>query len=297
MRNTSAPVVVGVDGSACSLEAVRLAAREATVRRRPLRVVHAFIWPMMRTPLGPSSAGPPEGGLRNQAERVVAEAVEEARKVAGDIEVTGAVVDGAPTPVMLQEAHEAGLIVLGNRGLGGFAGLLLGSTSAQVAAHATCPVLVVRGELRTEGPIVVGVDGSELSNLAIGFAMAEADHRDAEVIAVHAWLNPTPVGPGDMLPLVYDVDALRAEEERVLAEAMAGWRERYPDVRVTQQLARAAAPRALIEASKQAQLLVVGARGRGGLTGMLLGSVSNTVLHKAHCPVAILRHHQSEQPQ
>ena len=243
MRNTSAPVVVGVDGSACSLEAVRLAAREATVRRRPLRVVHAFIWPMMRTPLGPSSAGPPEGGLRNQAERVVAEAVEEARKVAPEIEVTGAVVDGAPTPVMLQEAHEAGLIVLGNRGLGGFAGLLLGSTSAQVAAHATCPVLVVRGEARAPtGPIVVGVDGSELSDLAIGFAMAEADHRGAEVIAVHAWLNPTPVGPGDMLPLVYDVDALRAEEERVLAEAIAGWTRALPG-RTRNPAARARAPR------------------------------------------------------
>lgn len=290
--NSGAPVVVGVDGSPSALEAVRLSAREAASRQRPLRVVHAFIWPLLGVPLGPSPAGPPDGGFRQQAERVVAEAVAEAGKVAPEVPVTGVVIDGAPTPVLLQEAREAALVVLGNRGLGGFAGLLIGSSAVQVSAHAACPVIVVRGEQRADGPVVVGVDGSELSDLAIAFAFEEAARRGAGLVAVHAWLHPVPVGPGDMLPLVYDLDALAADEERLLAESLAGWGERYPDVPVQRRLVRGSAARVLVEESASAQLVVVGARGRGGFTGMLLGSVSHTVLHHAHCPLAIVRHHR-----
>ncbi|MBX7267837.1 universal stress protein [Micromonospora sp. Llam7] len=286
---TGAPVVVGVDGSEISLHAVRTAAREAAYRHRPLRVVHAFIWPMMKVPLGPAPGAPTEGGLRNQAERCVAEAVTEAGKVAPEVPVTGAVVDGAATVVLLAEARDAALIVLGNRGLGGFAGLLLGSVAVQVSAHADSPVLVVRDESRADGPVVVGVDGSELSREAVGFAFEEAAWRGSELVAVHAWLYPTPVGPGDILPLVYDLDAFRDEEERTLAEAVAGWSERYPEVTVRQRLVRGSPARALVEESRTAQLLVVGARGRGALGGLLLGSVGHAVLHHAHSPLAIVR--------
>ncbi|MBO4208767.1 universal stress protein [Micromonospora echinofusca] len=287
--NTGAPVVVGVDGSTTALDAVRLAAREAALRQRPLKVVHAFIWPLMNVPLGPSAFGPPEGGLRNQAERIVAEAVAEAEKAVPGLTVTGEVVDGASTPVLLAAARDAALTVLGNRGLGGFGGLLLGSTSTQVAEYADGPVLVVRGEERTDGPVVVGVDGSELSELAVAFAAEEAARRQTRLVAVHAWLNPAPVGPGDVLPLVYDVDALRSEEERVLAEAVAGLAERYPQLTVEQRLVRGAPKRVLVQESAEAQLVVVGARGHGGLAGMLLGSVSHAVLHQAHCPVVVVR--------
>jgi nucleotide-binding universal stress UspA family protein len=192
--------------------------------------------------------------------------------------------------VLLAEARDAVLLVLGNRGLGGFAGLLLGSAAVQVSAHADCPVLVVRGEPRADGPVVVGVDGSELSDLAVGFAVEEAARRGTALVAVHAWLHPVPLGPGDVLPLVYDLDALAAEEERVLAEAVAGYAERYPEVPIRQQLVRGNPSRVLVDASAEAQLVVVGARGRGGLAGMLLGSVSHAVLHHARCPLAIVRH-------
>ncbi|MFF5214171.1 universal stress protein [Micromonospora sp. NPDC000442] len=287
--NTGAPIVVGVDGSEIALHAVRAAAREAAYRHRPLRIVHAFIWPLMKVPLGPAPGAPADGGLRNQAERCVADAVAEAGKVAPEVSVTGAVVDGAASTVLLAEARDAALVVLGNRGLGGFAGLLLGSVAVQVSAHADCPVLVVRSESRADGPVVVGIDGSELSQEAVRFAFEEAAWRGTELVAVHAWLYPTPAGPGDILPLVYDLDAFRDEEERILAEAVAGWSERYPEVPVRRRLVRGSPGRALVEESRTAQLVVVGARGRGALGGLLLGSVSHAVLHHAHSPLAIVR--------
>ncbi|MBW4706138.1 MULTISPECIES: universal stress protein [unclassified Micromonospora] len=292
MTNRSgAPVVVGVDGSRSALDAVRVAAREAADRHRPLRVVHAFIWPLFGIPLGPGPAGPPQAGLRHEAERIIADAVTEARKVAPDLVVTGWLSDGAPTPVLLREAQDAALLVLGTRGLGGFAGLLIGSTAVQVSARADCPVLVVRGEARADGPVLVGVDGSALSTEALGFAFAAAAQRDTGLLAVHAWLTPAPLGPGDVLPLVYDVEALAAEEERMLAEALAGWSDRYPDVPVTRRLVPGAAARVLVEESAAAQLTVVGAHGRSALGGMLLGSVSHAVLHHAHSPLVIVRNH------
>lgn len=288
------PVVVGVDGSASALEAVRLAAREAMLRRRPLRIVHGFVWPLLNVPLGPSPYGPAEGGLRNQAEQFVAEAVAEAHKTAQDLTVTGEVIDGRPASVLLRAAHQAALLVLGSRGLGGFGGLLLGSTAVQVSAYAECPVLVVRAEPRADGPVVVGVDGSELSKHAINFAFEEAAQRGSELVAVHAWTHPVPSGPGDILPAVYDPELVREEEERVLAESLAGFAEGYPQVRVRQRLVRGVPSKVLVEESAAAQLVVVGARGCGGFTGLLLGSVSHGVLHHAHCPVAIVRPHSDE---
>ncbi|MEO3772487.1 universal stress protein [Micromonospora sp. B9E7] len=287
---SGAPVVVAVDGSTSALEAVRVAAQEATVRRRPLRVVHAFIWPLYDVPLVSAPGAPVDAGLRHQAELIVAEAVTEAGKTAPELAVIGAVIDGAATPVLLGESRDAALLVLGSRGLGGFAELLIGSVAVQVSARAECPVLVVKGEARADGPVLVGVDGSALSTEALAFAFEEAALRGTDLVAVHAWLTPTPTGPGDILPLVYDVDALAADEKRVLAESLAGWSQRYPEVPVRQCVAYGAAARVLVQQSAGAQLTVVGAHGRGALAGALLGSVSHAVLHHSHSPLAIVRH-------
>lgn len=288
--NAGAPVVVGVDGSAEALAAVRVAAREAAYRRRALRVVHAFIWPLMHVPVGPAPGGPPDGGLRHEAERHLAEAVAEAGRTAPEVPVTGVVVDGAPTPVLVHESRGAVLLVLGNRGLGGFAELLIGSVTVQVTARALCPVLVVRGEPRAGGPVVVGVDGSELSVEAVGFAFEEAANRDTALVAVHAWLYATPAPHGGFVPRVHDVDGLGEELDRVLPEAVAGYRERYPQVPVQHLLVRGSPAHVLAEQSKTAQLVVVGAHGRGVLGGLLLGSVSHAALHHSHAPLVIVRH-------
>ncbi len=284
----SRSIVVGVDGSPSSLGAVDVAAAEARLRGLPLRVVHAFIWPYFGVPLGPSPYGPPDGGLQHEAERLVAEAVERAARTT-DVEVTGDLVTGGAAAVLLQESVDAAMVVIGDRGLGGFSGLLIGSVAVQLAAHAHCPVLVVRGEVRSSGPVVLAVDGSPSAAPAVALAFEEAALRRAPLTAVHAWLGPAARAPGDMLPVVHDVDQVEAEEARLLSEALAGCRERHPDVEVREELVHGPARAVLVERSAQAQVLVVGTRGRGGIRGLLLGSVSHAVLHHGECPVLVVR--------
>ncbi|MDG4831021.1 universal stress protein [Solwaraspora sp. WMMD1047] len=285
---SGAAVVVGVDGSADALRAVRVAATEATVRQRPLRVVHALGWPRRNMPASPAPAGPLDGGPRYEAERIVARAIAEARAAAPDLDVTGGIAEGEPAEAMLGESPKAALLVLGDRGLGGFSGLIVGSVAVQVSGHAACPVLVVRGRDDPSGPVVVGVDGSELSELAVGFAVEEAALHGTDLVAVHAFNHPVSAGAGDMLLLVYDVDELRSDEERLLAESVAGWRGRYPEVAIRPRLIRGRPAPALIDQTATARLVVVGARGRGGFTGLVTGSVSQALLHHAQCPVAVV---------
>jgi nucleotide-binding universal stress UspA family protein len=280
---------VGVDGSACSQSAVRLAAFEAVERARPLRIVHAFIWPSLGVAVGPAVDGPSDTGMRAFAERILAEAIVEAEKAAPGVHVTADLVAGAPAPVLLGESRNAVLLVIGDRGLGGFGSLLVGSIALHTTAHAACPVLVVRGQERVRGPVVVGVDGSAGSETAIGFAIEEAARRKTGLTAVHAWGAFASVGQDDMLPLVHQPGTLEDEEYRVLSESLAGWTQRYPEVAIQQELFHGRPAVALIERSQHAQLLVTGARGRGGFTGLLLGSVSQTVLHHAGCPVVVAR--------
>ncbi|GEC02405.1 universal stress protein [Streptomyces spinoverrucosus] len=262
-------VVVGADGSSSSLAAAEAAAREARRRRAELRVVYAFSWPVrpMYAPLDPSPFN-----------RLVHDAAQRARSVAPEVEVTEAVVTGDAVSVLEAESRAADLVVVGSRGMGGFIGMLLGSTAVSLAAHSRCPVLVVREEPADAGPIVLGVDGSPGGEKAVDFAFSEAALRGAEIVAVHAWLpDYAPVGTG--------VESA----ERLLAQALAGRTERYPDVTVRHEVASGESREVLIEASRTAQLVVVGARGRGGFAGLLLGSVSQAVLHHAHCPVAVVR--------
>ncbi|MFE7131063.1 universal stress protein [Streptomyces sp. NPDC057638] len=293
MSVSNGPVVVGVDGSPSSLAAVDTAAGEARLRGVGLRVVHAFIWPLMRgVPLGPATAGPQDGGLRPIAERTLAEAVTRAHAAEPAIEVTGDLVTGEPLTILEAESRRASLVVVGSRGMGGFVGLLVGSTAVHLAAHGRCPVLVVRGAADPAGPVVVAVDGSRRGTAAVEFAFAEASSRGAELVALHAWSGWTERGdddPGHPANLVDSENRVSATEERLLAEALAGHRARYPDVKVVPRLVHASPRQALIEASSSARLLVVGARGRGGFTGLLLGSVSQAMVHHAGCPVAVVR--------
>ncbi|MEU6812898.1 universal stress protein [Streptomyces sp. NPDC046831] len=285
-------VVVGVDGSASSLAAVEQAAREARWRGAGLRVVHAFLWPALHVPLGPSLPGPPAGGLRDTVEHLVAEAVARARSAAPEVDVSHVVVTGEPLTVLEGQSRAAELVVVGSRGMGGFVGLLVGSTAVHLAAHGTCPVLVVREPGDDTGPVVLGVDGLATGERAVDFAFAEAAWRGTGLVALHAWTTwsaPLPPPQDAAAPYANPPGALAEEEERLLSEALAGHRERYPGVVPEHRLVHGRTREALIEASRSAQLLVVGARGRGGFAGLLLGSVSQAVLHHAHCPVAVVR--------
>ncbi|MFI9469410.1 universal stress protein [Streptomyces sp. NPDC052492] len=285
-------VVVGVDGSASALTAVETAAREARLRGASLKVVHAFMWPAMHVPMGPSPLGPSDGGLRSVVERLLADAVERAEAAVPGVDVSGSVVTGEPLTVLEAQSRAAELVVVASRGMGGFVGLMVGSTAVHLAAHGRCPVLVVRGEARPDGPVVVGVDGSGANSAAVDFAFREADLRDTPLVAVHAWTAwnaalPAPQDPAE--PYANPPGALAEEERRLLAEALAGHRERYPGVVVEQRVVHGPTREALIEAGRTARLTVVGARGRGGFTGLLLGSVSQALLHHAPSPVAVVR--------
>lgn len=289
----SGPVVVGVDGSESSLAAAEAAAGEASIRGIGLRVVHAFVWPGLHAPLGSSPLGPAEGVLHQLVERRVAEAVVRARAVAPEVDVSHSVIGGEPVGVLAAQSRAAELVVVGSRGLGTFNSLLLGSVAVHLAAHGHCPVMVVRGRPDPTGPVLLAVDGSPAGERAVDFAFAEASLRGAPLLALHAWstwTEPAHHGPGNPPPTVlYDVDRLRGEEEQLLAEALSGHLPRYPDVTVRRRLVHDRARPALIEASESAQLVVVGARGRGGFAGLLLGSVSQALLHHAHCPVTVVR--------
>nr|WP_308186346.1 universal stress protein [Streptomyces sp. MNU76] len=286
------PVVVGVDGSPSALAAVEAAAQEARMRGAKLHVVHAFVWPAMHVPPGGSPLGPPAGGVREGIEHLLAEAVERALATAPGVVADQAVITGEAVTALEAQSRTAQLMVVGHRGSGGFAGLLLGSTSVHLAAHSHCPVTVVRDRMADDGPVLVAVDGTPQNRGAIACAFEEASLRGANLVALHVWGTWSDHGdtrPEDLVNLTGDVETLQAHEERLLDEALSGHREEHPEVTAHVRVVRGRTPPTLIEASRDAQLIVVGARGRGGLTGLLLGSVSQTVLHHAHCPVTVVR--------
>ncbi|WP_200840129.1 universal stress protein [Streptomyces sp. SLBN-115] len=287
------PVVVGVDGSPSSFDAVQVAAGEAGMRGVGLRLVHAFGWPSMHLPPGGPPWNPAMAGVRELVDGTLIEAEERARRAVPQVGVVREVAVGEPLMVLEIESRTASLVVVGSRGLNAFGSLLLGSTAVHLAAHGRCTVLVVRGRPDPSGPVLLAVDGSPAGEAAVGFAFAEASLRGADLVALHVWNIRSERAhgvPGDPLNAVVDVERLRQEEEqRLLDEALAPWQESHPRLAVERRLMRSRVRPALIEATRDAQLVVVGARGHGGFTGLLLGSVSQALLHHAHCPVAVVR--------
>jgi nucleotide-binding universal stress UspA family protein len=283
------PVVAGVDGSDGSLAALRWAADEASRRSAPLWVVHAF--DLLRAQVFALEDPAFVAAERRAAGKILDAAVREVRELAGHVEVRPVLESGTASVVLLKQSAQADMVVLGSRGRGDFAGLLLGSTSLQVAMHASCGVVVVRGTTdKAYGPsagrVVVGTDGSPQSERAVGFAFERAQERGLGITAVRAWQSPTIYI--STVP-VEEWRRWRAQEQTVLAESLAPWRKRYPGVDVVEKSVPGEPAQALVDESAGAELLVVGSHGRGGFGGLLLGSVSHDALHHAHCPVAVLR--------
>jgi nucleotide-binding universal stress UspA family protein len=284
-------VLVGVDGSQPALRAVRWAAAEARRRHAALRVINAFGWlPTDRS--GVVIHAEHSEVMVQAARELVATAVAQALHVAPDVAVTGEVLTEFPIPRLVTESRHAQLVVVGDRGRGGVADMLVGSVAVAVAAHAACPVVVARGAEPVDAtaaarPVVVGVGAPPETDAVVRFAFEEAALRDAPLVAVHAWRYPASMDP-DAAALV-DWDAVAADEDSALAEDVARWGEKFPGVPVKQVLLRGGPARELVEQSRDAQLVVVGTRGHGSVPGMFLGSVSHALLHHASCPVAVVR--------
>lgn len=283
------PIVVGCDGSPASHAAARWAAGTAQLLERSLRMVHVMPWPILRS-TGGAAVLVGKDVLWVAAERLLDKSCRHLRVEYPDVAIEVEVLLGDLVPALLREAEGASLLVVGSQGVGEVRELAGGTTTASIAIHAPCPVVVVpAGWSPRPGDVVVGVDGSEQSRKAIDFAFQFAEQMGAAVRAVLAWHDPKSVRPGDMQFPVFDVDALAEDSAAVLGEAVAGGCVDHPDAKATEKVVHGSASKVLLDESRDAGLLVVGSRGRGRIRSLLLGSVSRAVLHDAACPVAVVR--------
>uniref|UniRef100_UPI000A00E8B8 universal stress protein n=1 Tax=Nocardia paucivorans TaxID=114259 RepID=UPI000A00E8B8 len=274
------PIVAAVDGSATSYHAAVWAAVDAKLRGCPLQIITSVAAP------GAFGPGPAGQRLRAEGERVLTAALRVTRTaVAGETVTVGTrMVDRPIVPELIERSSHSRILVVGNRGLGAYRRELLGSVSSAVIRYAHCPVAVVSSAVATDPdsahkPVLVGVDGTDNSMPAIRVAFEEASWRGVGVVALHAWDDTdethSPAKGGS---------AARQQEEELLAECLAGFGERYPDVSVRQILVRDRPARSLLAAAEDTQLIVTGSHGRDSFTGMLLGSTSAALLPLVKCP-------------
>lgn len=293
MSTQQAPlgIVVAVDGSAASRAAVDWAARDAAMHNVVLTLVHVLsdvaVESWIQVPLPAAYyEDQKESGREVLADaRTVVAAATEGSPLPG---IEEKVLSGRTVPTLADLSREAQMIVVGSRGLGKWERRLLGSVSSGLVQHAHCPVAVIYDEDPLiphpgQAPVVVGIDGSPASEHATAIAFDEASRRGVDLTAVHTWSDA-----GYELPDTGWTE-LQPEEDMLLAERLAGWQERYPDVAVRRVVCRDQPARRLLEEAGKAQLLVVGSHGRGGFAGMVLGSVSTAVAQEARVPVIVAR--------
>jgi len=281
-------VIVGTDGTASSKAAVRWAAREADRRHLPLHIVHAFDWDWgeARYDIG----GQYLDFTRRVAAAVTATAFDQAREVAPNVKIEMSTPFGHAAAKLLTFTDDAELMVLGNRGRGGFASLLLGSVSQRVAVQARCPVVIVRGRGDvTDGPIAVGVDDSPAADHVLETAFEAATSRDSALVIIRTYLPSIPLWLRNVPATDVDTPDQDDEERARLDELVAPWRSKYPDVAVGTVLSHDSAAAVLAGASHGAQFVIVGSHHHGAVASAMLGSTGMQLLHHADCPVYIAR--------
>jgi nucleotide-binding universal stress UspA family protein len=284
------------------MAAVDWAARDAEMRNIPLRLVHIIApiiapiepaggpWPEVQVPPEYSKLLEDEAKeMIDQCRRAVTEATSQA-----NLQVSSEVVFAPIVSTLVELSKQAEMVVVGCRGRGEVARSLLGSVSSGVVHHAHCPVAVIHDEdpvaaRRPQAPVLVGVDGSPTSELATAIAFDEASRRGVDLIALHAWSDMGPINFASVNWAPIEWRNIKDEEEEVLAERLSGWQEQYPDVVVHKVVVCDRPTMRLLEKADNAQLLVVGSHGRGGFPGMVLGSVSTTVVNSAQIPVIVAR--------
>lgn len=282
-------ILVGVDGSRESDAAVRWAAGEAVLRDIPVTLMHVIAPIVVSWPVRYLEASYAQWQEEN-AKHVIEQAQKTLHATAGEstLPAVRALIrhDGIVTE-MAAASTEAAMVVVGSRGMGPVGGAVLGSVSRSLLNHAHCPITVVKADAAQpsgrKSPVLLGIDGSPASEAATAFAFDEASRRGVDLVALHAWSD---VG---VFPVV-GMDWHQYEDEgyEILGERLAGWQEQYPDVMVRRRIVCDRPARWLIDEARRAQLVVVGSRGRGGLTSMLLGSVSTAVAESATAPVTVV---------
>lgn len=286
----SGSVIVGYDGSEGSALALQWAATTAVQRGRTLEVVTT--WSMPPADLGMGASALVQQDLVDELRKEAQAANDEGLTVAAQLgaNAVGEVIAGRPASVLVHLSEDAEMVVVGSHGSGGLTGFLLGSVSRQIATHASCPTVVMRPVAADAADMVVGVDGSAHSLKALRWAFEQASFTGLSLHVLHSWEIP-PTWSMVEVPS-YEPEVLIRDygnaELRDTSEAMAGFRDDFPDVKVRQEVMKGSPVKALVKASEHAQLVVVGSRGLGGFRGLLLGSVSHAVVHKAACPVAVV---------
>jgi nucleotide-binding universal stress UspA family protein len=291
-NGTQNGIVVGVDGSPAARVAVDWAAREASARQVPLTLIHVIpwaslgMWPELPMPADLVTQFNGQGrDILSAARQTAVEATKGARPIHISTEL---ITDGVVS-TLVEWSKSADLVVVGCRGLGALSRRLLGSVSWGLIHHSHCPVAVIHDEdplmpTPAMAPVVVGIDGSPASEKATAIAFEQAARRGVDLVAVHAWSDFAV----DEFPGITWSD-LEKQAEAALAERLAGWQERYPDVTVRRVVVMDRPARQLLKQSESAQLTVVGSHGRGGFAGMLLGSVGAAVAESARMPVIVAR--------
>ncbi|WP_093906223.1 universal stress protein [Streptomyces sp. cf386] len=289
MNAVDLPLVVGVDGSEPSLRATDWASDEAVVRGVPLRVVYACLWERYEGAALARDLGEPSAQVLPQ--EITGAAVQRARDRHPDLKVSAEVVFEEPEYALVRESRNASALVVGNRGRSGLAAALLGSVSLTVAAHAHCPVVVLRGSHDNQatppvhGRVVVAVGEDTENSAAVRFAYEEARRRGVPLDAVRAWRCPAHETTDH--PLLADAPARLHEQhaEETLAKAL---RDAPPHLELRRRTVEGHARRVLVDASHDADLLIVGAKRRAGHHGLQLGRVAHAALHHSACPVAVV---------
>jgi len=283
-------ILVCVDGSAASDAAVVWGVGEAIMRRLPITLMHVIPPVIVGWPVGPLYADMPEW-QKDNAQHAIDHARKTLRASVGESEppeTRTEIVYSSVVPALIDASKDAWMIVAGSQGLGALGRLLLGSVTTGLAHHAHCPVAVIHSNESaapdSNAPVLLGIDGSPASEGATALAFDEASPRGVGLQALHVWSD---VGVFPVLGM--DWRDRESEGQEILAERLAGWQERYPDVRVERLLFCDKPSQWLLKQSEHAQLVVVGSRGRGGFPGMLLGSVSSAVMQAAKVPVIVVR--------
>jgi len=283
---THPPVVVGVDGSEDALRALDWAAAEAARHEWPLRLVHAYQVPIAALPAVAVSLPPPT----EESRKILDEARSRVERAYPELAVSTVQREGPAPRVLLDESKNARMLVVGREGLSGIAELVLGSVSLACAMHARIPVAVIPAAwVSPESPhgrIVVGVDGSERCEAAVQYAFETAAERDAELVVVYAWYLPSRWPAG--WPIGAEMPEIEADLERDLVEYVGKWREKYPQVSVRTVGEFNHPTVALARHGAEADMVVIGGRGHGTITGALLGSVARAILRHMDRPTVVV---------